>query len=71
VSEGRVAKRCFKERDWIGVGCTFCPSMWCTDCRRPDESGGEEKVEGSAWSDLGVVEKSNSAATGDGNTGRA
>jgi hypothetical protein len=32
---------------------------------RPDDSGGEEKVEGSAWSGSGVVEKSNSEETED------
>jgi hypothetical protein len=31
---------------------------------RPDDSGGEEKVEGSPWSVSGVVERSNSEETG-------
>jgi len=32
---------------------------------RPDDSGGEEKVEGSPWGVSGIVEKSNSEETGD------
>ena len=45
----------------MGVGRVLGPSTSRTDWRRPEESGGDEKAEGSVCGASGVTEKSNSA----------